>query len=110
MNTDEFATITQNVIAANGFEDFQPTACFPKRRAVRSLAGFPSDEDPELPALEWATGVAHPGEEFLVAFKCHASHFKVIRQDGELQESKVYAVPNKPLQVTRETRAPERRG
>jgi hypothetical protein len=58
MNTDGFATITQNVIAANGFEDFQPMACFPKRHAVRCLAGFPSGEDPELPPLEWATGVA----------------------------------------------------
>ena len=97
MNTDEFAAITQNVIAANGFDDFQPAACFPERRAVRTLARFPSDEDPELPSLEWAVGIAKAEEEFLVAFKCDASHFKVIRQVGSSRESKVYPVAQQAL-------------
>jgi hypothetical protein len=97
MNTDEFAVIAQNVVATDGFEDFQPTACFPERRAVRTLVGLPSDEDPKLMTLEWAADISEAGEEFLVAFKCDVSHFKVIRQVGGSRESNVYAIAQQAL-------------
>ncbi|HEY6644634.1 hypothetical protein [Povalibacter sp.] len=74
MTLDEFAAITGNVIADQGFDGFQPTACLPERREVRTLAGFPDDEDPEDSVLEWAAVLAGE-QEFLVAFKTNASHF-----------------------------------
>jgi hypothetical protein len=92
MEIEEFASITRNVIAESGFDDFLPTACFPERREVRTLAGFPDDEDPERPVLEWAQGHAVGPEEFLVAFKVDASHFKIIRKCRDATASKTFAV------------------
>jgi hypothetical protein len=89
-----------NVIAAEGFEDFQPVACFPARHDVRALAGLPSGEDPEIPTLEWASRIAEPAEEFVVAFKCDATHFKAIRQLGSSRESKVFGVPDTALSAS----------
>jgi hypothetical protein len=92
MEIEEFATITQSVIAENGFDDFQPTACFPHRRELRTLAGFPDDEDPEQPVLEWAAEIAAEAKEYLVAFKIDVSHFKVIRKLGSHTSSSIFAV------------------
>ena len=58
MEIEEFVSITQNVIAKNGFEDFLPTACFPERRELRTLAGLPHGEDTEKRGLEWAEDLA----------------------------------------------------
>lgn len=99
MTVDEFAGVTQRVIAANGFAEFQPTACFPTRQSIRSLAGFPPHQDPELPVLKWASGIAKSGEEFLVAFKISATHFKVIRQLGASRESETYIVAQQVVQA-----------
>lgn len=92
MQIDEFAAITQRIIAKDGFEDFQPTVCFPEQRSVRVLTGLPCDQDQETSVLEWATGIGRSGEEFLVVFKCDASHFKVVRKVHGSQECKIYAV------------------
>ena len=92
MEIEEFASITRNVIAESGFDDFLPTACFPERRELRALTGLPDDEDPEKPVLEWAEGLAVGPEEFLVAFKVDASHFKVIRKLRDDTVSKTFAV------------------
>lgn len=92
MKIEEFAAVTQDVIAKNGFNGFQPTACFPERRELRTLADFPDDEDPEQPVLEWAGKLAVGAKEFLVAFKIDASHFKVIRKLGEDTMSETFAV------------------
>src|SRR5262249_15322628 len=92
MEIEEFASIARNIIAENGFDGFLPTACFPERREVRALAGFPDDEDPEKPVVEWAEGLAVGHEEFLVAFKVDASHFKVIRKLRNDTVSKTFAV------------------
>jgi hypothetical protein len=100
MTPDEFAAITENAIADEGFDGFQPTACFPERREVRTLAGFPEDEDPEQPVLEWAADLAGD-EEFLVAFKIDASHFKIIRKAGNNMQSGVYEVAQQTVQPDR---------
>jgi hypothetical protein len=78
MNIEQFASITRNIIRANGFEEFQPTVCLPARRDVRSLAGVPEDESHELIALRWAAGIAEPDEEYLVAFRHSPTEFKVV--------------------------------
>lgn len=79
MTTNEFAVITKRVIAKEGFEEFQPTACYPERREVKALAGLPVDIDPEEAVLDWAFQGAVNDEEFLVAFKISNDCFRVIR-------------------------------
>jgi hypothetical protein len=92
MTLDEFAAITKRVIARDGFDEFQPTACFPSRREVKTLAGFPADIEPETPVLEWAAKSAGDAEEFLVAFKTDDGHFRVVRRVGTDSDAKTYAV------------------
>jgi hypothetical protein len=100
MKIEEFAAITQDVITENGFDDFQPTACFPERRELRTLAGFPDDEEPEQPVLEWAGELAE-GEEFLIAFKVDESHFKVVRRLGNETTSETFVVAQQSVQPDR---------
>ena len=92
MTMDEYAKTTLHVIAQSDFDEFHPTACYPTRCRVMTLAGFPSDLDPEAPVLEWAGSSAEPNEEFLVAFKVDSTHFTVIRCVGTFKESETYAI------------------
>jgi hypothetical protein len=92
MTPSDFAAITLRVVADQGFEEFQPTACFPSRRDIRALAGVPADEDIRTIAIEWAKGIAEPGEEFLVAFKTSDNTFKVVRLEGTLEEEAEFQV------------------
>lgn len=91
MDIEKFASITRNVIRESGFDEFQPTVCFPDRKDVRALAGVPGDEEHESIALRWAAGIAGPEEEYLVAFKCTSTEFKVVRFQHGIFESQVYA-------------------
>jgi hypothetical protein len=90
MTPANFAEITRNVIRKQGFEDFQPTACFPERREVRVLADVPSDVDVRIAVVEWARGIAGPSEEFLVAFKSSVQEFTVVRFEGSSEEEQVF--------------------
>jgi hypothetical protein len=92
MTPTEFAELTQNVIRDKGFEDFVPIACFPSRRLLRGLAGMPVEDQTEEAVLKWATGIAEPDEEYLVAFKCSAVEFWVIRVHGAEKERGVFLV------------------
>jgi len=92
MTPSDFAEITQRVIADQGFDEFQPTACFPTRRNIRALAGVPADKDIKTVVIEWAREIADPGEEFLVAFKTSHNTFKVIRLVGTLEEEEEFEV------------------
>ena len=78
MQVEQFAAMTRNVIAEQGIEEFQPTACFPQRRDIRALAGVPEDEAHEPIALQWAAELAEDGEEYFVAFKHSITEFKVV--------------------------------
>ena len=91
MTLDEFATMTQRVIARKGFDHFQPTALYPQRDHIRGGAGFPASV-PATQILRWAAEGARDGEEFLVAFKVDDSHFKVVRRIGSYSEDQTYAV------------------
>ena len=39
--------MTQEVIAANGFDDFLPTACYPEQGEIAALQGLPADVEVE---------------------------------------------------------------
>ena len=87
MTIDQFAVMTHNVIKDGGFDDYQPTACFPERRVVAVLTGIPEGVDQEQAALAMIARDAKPGEEYLLGFKVDAARFKVIRHfDGEFEE------------------------
>lgn len=92
MTLDDFAEVTQRIIAKQGFADFQSTACFPSRREVRVLSELPLDQDVEASSMEWARGLAGLDEGFLVAVKVSSASFKVIRVVGATTESRVFQV------------------
>jgi hypothetical protein len=100
MTLDQFAEMTRRVIADQGFDEFQPTACFPERRHVKSLAGLPDDIDPEQPVLEWAMNSADENEEFLVAFKIGDNHFRVVRPENGEQTARNYPVTSYTPKLT----------
>src|SRR6188768_825376 len=89
---DGFAEITQAVIRDEGFQEFLPTACFPTRRLMRSLAGVPAHVDVEEATTTWAARHAQPGESYMVAFKSSASTFKIIRIGGATREAREFTV------------------
>jgi hypothetical protein len=91
MTLDEFAAVTQRVIAKQGWHDFQPTALYPARRHIRGGASFPASVA-ESDVLAWAAEDSRQDEEFLVAFKVDDSHFKVVRRVGPYSEDHTYAV------------------
>ena len=87
---DEFASITKKVIARDGFEDYLPTALYPRRKDVVVLEGVPQEADLEPIVMKWATENAVGDEEFLVAFKVGPNKFKVIRRYKGAQEEKIF--------------------
>jgi hypothetical protein len=91
MEMDEFAELTRRVIERDGFEHYLPTACYPARAHFAVLTGVLRDDDIEEVSFEWATDAANDDEEFLVAFKVDADHFKVIRRTEAGMEHRVYA-------------------
>jgi len=97
MTIEEFAAVTQRVIARQGFDEFVPTACYPEGRDVqiRALVGLPADIDPEPAVLEWAMKDAKPKEEILIAFKSGPSEFTIVRKKGDERESAAFKVEAK---------------
>ena len=92
MTIKQFAAMTQNVIAENGFDDFLPTACYPKRQEVAALQGLPKDVEVEPAVLAWAAKRAKRGELHLVAFKSGPAEFTVIRIQGAKRTSAAFEV------------------
>lgn len=90
MTLDDFAEVTQRIIANQGFADFRPTACFPIRREIRVLSELPKGQDVEIASMDWARGLAGPDEDFLIAFKVSPVSFKVIRVAGAITESQLF--------------------
>lgn len=93
MTIDEFAAMTRRVIAADGFNGFLPTACYPDRQELAALQGLTAGADPEPAVLAWAANKAGRGEPYLVAFRTGPAEFTVVRVAGGVRESAVYRVP-----------------
>jgi hypothetical protein len=94
MTVEDFAAMTQNVIASDGFDDFLPTACYPERREFTVFEGLPPDVEVEPAVLEWAAKRAKRGELYLVAFKSGPSRFTVVQVQASKRESAVFDVAN----------------
>jgi hypothetical protein len=92
MTLDDFAIMTREVIADDGFDEYLPTVCYPVRRLLKTLVGLPQNIEPDEPVLKWAAEGAQGGEEFLVAFKVDDNHFKIIRRVGSYSEDETYSV------------------
>lgn len=92
MTIEEFAAVTQRVIASDGFDDFLPTACYPGRQEVVVLRGLPPDIEPEAAVLKWATKRAKLDELHLVAFRSGTAQFTVVRVKEGKRESAVFTV------------------
>jgi hypothetical protein len=87
MLIDQFAEITRAIIEDDGFEGFLPTLLLPQQNKVVVLDDLPADAAVEPIAVDWAGATAGLDQDYLLAFKLDASHFKVIaRLDGERQE------------------------
>lgn len=90
MTLDDFAEVTQRIIATQGFADFRPTACFPGRREIRVLSELPPGQNTEVSSMAWARGLAESDEEFLIALKVSTLSFKVTRVFGAMTESRAF--------------------
>ena len=82
MTIEDFAPITKRIIAKDGFEGYLPTLCFPARQHIMVLEGIPADKQSDVRriAFEWALDKAQGNEEFLLAFKEDADHFRSVRR------------------------------
>jgi hypothetical protein len=89
---EQFAKITRNVIAEDGFDGYLPTALYPERKHIVVLEGAPDDADLETIATRWASKGAIGDEEYLVAFKVGPRQFKVVRRYAGGQEEGVFDV------------------
>jgi hypothetical protein len=92
MTLDEFAELTRLAITRPDLDEYLPTACYPARRHLMVLEGFSTKLPPEDRVLKWASASAGENEEFLVAFRVDAKHFKVIRRVGPFSEDEVFAL------------------
>ncbi len=94
MTIDDFASITRRIIERDGFDGYLPTLCLPSRRHIAVLEGVPDEQQKEIRriALAWAADKAKADEEFLLAFKEDADHFRVIRRFRGQDEEQVFRV------------------
>lgn len=94
MTIDDFAVMTKRIIAKEGFEGYLPTLCFPARRHLMVLEGIPEQKqsDTRRIAFEWALDAGQADEEFLLAFKEDADHFRIIRRNTGQYEDKLFQV------------------
>lgn len=84
----QFIAMTHRVIEEEGFEDYLPTLLLPQRQDVRVLDGIQEGDDIESQVMGWVERSVNEDEDFILAFKADASHFKVIaRMDGISSES-----------------------
>ena len=91
---DNFIAMTLRIIAKDGFEGYLPTLVLPARRHIAVLEGIPDGVDVETAALNWAMQKAGI-EDFQLAYKIGARHFKVVQRiDGEIEKCVVSAETN----------------
>ena len=83
---NNFVAMTQRIIAKDGFDGYLPTLVLPARRHVAVLEGVPDHVDVEAAARRWAEDKAGP-DDFQLAYKVDARHFKAVeRVAGEIEE------------------------
>ena len=84
---DQFVEMTQAIIRKDGFADYLPTLVLPQTRQIAVLDTDLSGDNHESAVYDWISGRISSDQDFLVAFKVDAEHFKVFgRIDGQPQE------------------------
>ncbi len=84
---DHFIEMTQSIIRKDGFSDYLPTLVLPQTRQIAVLEVELDGDNHESAAFDWISGRITSEQDFLVAFKVDAEHFKVFgRIDGQQQE------------------------
>ncbi|MBX9787714.1 MAG: hypothetical protein K2Y37_02265 [Pirellulales bacterium] len=87
MTIDDFIAMTKRIIAKDGFSGYLPTLVVPASSKVKVLEGIPDNVDIETASRKWAYNNVEPAEDFFLAFKSDASHFKVVvRSKGKIEE------------------------
>lgn len=69
MTIDEFVAITLRVVKRDGVHGYLPTACYPSKRSVMVLEGYPGSEVPAGAVHDWAAQHADGREPYFVAYK-----------------------------------------
>ena len=93
VGVQEFIEKTREVIAKHGLDHYLPTLVLDSGRAVRIavLHDVPPGVDVEQFAKDWASRVATGSQDFLLAFKVDAAHFKVVSRRGGVVEEQLVA-------------------
>lgn len=87
MTIDDFIAMTRRIITKDGFDGYLPTLMLPAHRHVSVLEGVPPKVDVEVAARRWAEREAKADDDFFLAFKLDAAHFKVVaRLNGQVAE------------------------
>jgi len=94
MNIQEFAEMTNRIIARDGFDNYLPTLCIPMKRYITVLEGVPEDEQIHIReiALEWAEEKTEPSEEYFLVYKENSESFRIIHQYEGGTEEKSFSV------------------
>lgn len=101
MEIDAFAQITYRVLRSTPFEEYQPTLCLPERKNILTLSGIPKEKEDQIReiSLSWANQKAKAEEEYLIAYREGAKHFRIIRRFHGKFEEALYSqdeeMPNK---------------
>lgn len=83
---EQFVAMTRSIIERDGLEGYLPTLLLPQRQDVHVLDDIPEDEEHEPIATNWAAEMVEDGEDYFLAFRTNASHFKVVaRLEGRYQ-------------------------
>ena len=80
VTADDFIAMTRRIIDKERFEEYLPTLLLPARHHIAVLEGVPGEVD--RAATAWAAGTVDGGEDFFLAFKIDATHFKVIARSS----------------------------
>jgi hypothetical protein len=74
---DEFIAMTREAIAESGLDQYLPTLLLLDRQQVLVLEAEFADVSQEGEAYDWIAGHVQGFENYLVAFRADAEHFKV---------------------------------
>jgi len=79
---EQFVNATRQVIAEDGLDTYLPTLLNLTRGDIVVLDDIPDDVDMEAAANHLVTRETKPGDEYLLAYRISATHFRVVQVMG----------------------------